>query len=74
MKESLNQIACNLGTEHMESIVAEEGIQGCDYGSFQYGQNDMMIHLTKSQLQKIIIDLMLLHCQSQKQKRKSLII
>lgn len=33
--KSLNQIACNLDTEHVESIVAEEGIQGCNYGSFQ---------------------------------------
>ena len=33
--KSLNQIACNLDTEHMESIVVEEGIQGCNYGSFQ---------------------------------------
>lgn len=33
--KSFNQIACNLDTEHMESIVAEEGIQGCDYRSFQ---------------------------------------
>lgn len=33
--KSLNQIACNLDTEHMESIVVEKGIQGCNYGSFQ---------------------------------------
>lgn len=33
--KSLNQIACNLDTEHMESIVVEEDIQGCDYGSFE---------------------------------------
>ena len=33
--KSLNQIACNLDTEHMESIVVEEGIQGDSYGSFQ---------------------------------------
>ena len=32
---NLNQIACNLDTEHMESIVTEEGIQGCNYGSFE---------------------------------------
>ena len=90
--KSLNQIACNLATEHMESIVVEEGIQGLDYRSYQiaiclnasrdflrrfelmiwryllvmrqlqflYGQNDMMIHLIKLQLQKIIIGSMLL--------------
>lgn len=33
--KNLNQIACNLDTEHEESIVAEEGIQGCNYGSLQ---------------------------------------
>lgn len=33
--KSLNQIACNLATEHMESIVVEEGIQGLDYRSYQ---------------------------------------
>lgn len=33
--KNLNQIECNLDTEHMESIVVEEGIQGCNYGSFQ---------------------------------------
>lgn len=33
--KSLNQMACNLDTEHMESIVVEEGIQGDSYGSFQ---------------------------------------
>ena len=33
--KSLNQIACNLATEHMESIVVEEGIQGRDYRSYQ---------------------------------------
>lgn len=33
--KNLTQIACNLNTEHMESIVVEEGIQGCNYGSFQ---------------------------------------
>ena len=33
--KSLNQIACNLATEHMESIVVEKGIQGRDYRSYQ---------------------------------------
>lgn len=33
--KNLNRIECDLDTEHMESIVVEEGIQGCNYGSFQ---------------------------------------
>lgn len=33
--KSLDQIVYNLDTEHMESIVAEDNIQGCNYGSFQ---------------------------------------
>ena len=33
--KNLNHIECNLDTEHMESIVAEKNIQGCNYGSFQ---------------------------------------
>ena len=33
--KDLAQIACNLDTEHIESIVAEEGIQGSNYRSFE---------------------------------------
>lgn len=33
--KSLNQIACNLDTEHEESIVAEKDIHGCNYRSLQ---------------------------------------
>lgn len=33
--KNLDQVACNLDNEHMESIVAEEDIQGCNYGNFQ---------------------------------------
>lgn len=33
--KSLDQIVCNLKTQHMESIVVEEGAHGCNYGSFQ---------------------------------------
>lgn len=33
--KNLNWTECNLDTEHEESIVAEAGIQGCNYGSFQ---------------------------------------
>lgn len=33
--KSLNKMECNLDTEHMESIVVEEDVQGCNYGSFR---------------------------------------
>lgn len=33
--KNLNHIVSNLDTQHMESIVAEKGIEGCNYGSFQ---------------------------------------
>lgn len=33
--KNLNQIACNLDTEHMESIVVEKDMQGANYRSFQ---------------------------------------
>ena len=33
--KNLDQTVCNLKTQHMESIVVEEGIQGCNYGSLQ---------------------------------------
>lgn len=33
--KNLDQTVCNLKTQHMESIVVEEGIQGCNYGNLQ---------------------------------------
>ena len=33
--KSLDQTACNLDSEYMESIVVEEGMQGCAYRSFE---------------------------------------
>lgn len=33
--KNLDKIVCNLNTEHMESIVTEDDIQGCNYGSFK---------------------------------------
>ena len=33
--KGLDRTACNLDSEYMESIVVEEGIQGCAYRSFK---------------------------------------
>lgn len=33
--KNLDKTACNLDNEHMESIVVEKGIKGCNYRSFQ---------------------------------------